>query len=205
MKNNDGFILPDGIDIPDTSGLKNAYAQTGDGTFAALLGADRLAEFMSDFTELIPEPVFFFLELPCSAEEEKELRRSESDPFHYKLYYLDNCTHPVIRALIKDYGSMLINDGICRFGFGGNVSGDELYVQSYKVMSIYCSDEKRTAAAQKLLGKHGAERVEELVTPWDIISKDNPGTCVRAEEDGICLYDLPEMFKKAGMYYAETI
>ncbi len=200
-----GFTLPDGIDIPDVSGLKNAYSVTGEGTFSALLSADVLEDFISAFTELIPEPIFFFLELPCSAEEEKELRKSESDPFHYKLYYLDNCTRPVIRALIKDYGSMLVNDGICRFGFGGNTSGDELYVQSYKVMSLYCSDNGRAKKTESLLKSFGAEKAEELVTPWDIVSKDNPGTCVRAEEDGISPYDLPEMFKKAGMYYAETV
>ena len=201
----ENFLLPDGIDIPDISGLKNAYTVTGEGTFAALLSADRLKGFIAEFAELIPEPVFFFLELPCSSEEEKELRQQETDPFHYKLYYLDNCTLPVIRALIRDYCDMLINDGICRFGFGGNQSGDELYIQSYKVMSIYCSDGSRTSAAEKLLDKYGAEKTDTLVTPWDIVSKDNPGTCVRAEEDGISPYDLPEMFKKAGMYYADTV
>lgn len=199
------FTLPDGIDITDISGLKNAYFVTGEGSFAALLSAEKLAGFISAFTELIPEPVFFFLELPCSPEEEKELRATEDDPFHYKLYYLDNCTRPVIRALLKDYGSMLINDGICRFGFGGNVSGDEIYVQSYKVMSLYCSDKDRTRKAEALLKEQGAEKVSQLITPWDIISKDNPGYCARAEEDGISPYDLPDMFKKAGMYYAETV
>ncbi len=205
MEKDTSFVLPDGIDIPDVSGLKNAYSVTGEGSLSALLSAEKLMDFITAFTELIPEPVFFFLELPCSTEEEKELRKSESDPFHYKLYYLDNCTRPVIRALIKDYGSMLINDGICRFGFGGNQSGDEIYVQSYKVMSLYCAEDGRTKKTESLLGEFGAEKVEELVTPWEIISKDNPGTCVRAEEDGISPYDLPEMFRKAGMYYAETV
>ena len=205
MKNNSRFILPEGIDIPDVSRLKSAYTVTGEGCISAVLSTDMLDKMLRGFIELIPEPVFFFLELPCSPEEEKELRRSEEDPFHYKLYYLDNCTLPVARAIIKDYGSMLINDGMCRFGFGGNKSGDEIYVQSYKVLSIYCSAPERTAAAERLLRDCGADDTDSLLTPWDILSRENPGTCARIEEDGISVYDLPEMFKKAGMYYAETV
>ena len=56
---------------------------------------------------------------------------------------------------MKTYGTLLINDGVCRFGFGGNESGDELYVQSYKVMSIYCSNAKLKAKTEELLKKSG--------------------------------------------------
>lgn len=201
------FELPLGIDIPDISGLKNGYEQSGDapGCITALLGAKKLPDFIRGFVEAMCEPIFFFLELPCTADEEKVLREKDGREFHYRLYYLDNCTKPVIRAILKTYGSMLINDGICRFGFGGNESGDELYVQSYKVMSIYCSNselERRTAG---LLKECGAQKQKKLLTPWDLLSPDNPGTCVRAEEDGISAYDIPELLAEAGMYFAETV
>ncbi len=200
-----GFSLPDGIDIPDVSGLKNAYSGDGDGNFTAVLSAELIGKFISDFTGLIPEPIFFFIELPCTSDEEKELRRSSEDGFHYRLYYLDNCTRPVISAIIKEYGHMLISDGLCRFGFGGNESGDEIYLQTYKVISLYTADPARTRAAEDLLSRAGAERTDELVTPWEIISKDNPGTCALADEDGITPYDLPELLKEAGMYFAEIV
>ncbi len=185
------FDLPEGVSIEDTSALKNAYSQGDEGCLSALLSADRLEEFLHGFTELIPGPVFFFLELPVGNDDE------------FELYYLDNCTPPVISTLISEYGSLLINDGLCRFGFGGNESGDELYVQRYKVMSIYSPDKARLSQAEKLLRKLGAGKQDELLTPWDIISPENTAVCASVEEDGISVFDLPEMLAKAGMYRAE--
>lgn len=199
----EGFLLPQGIGIEDISGLKSAYQESGNGCLSAVLSADKLYVFLEDITALLPEPVFFFIELPCTDEEERAL--GKSDKPHYKLFYLDNCTAPVIKAIVKEYGSLLINDGVCRFGFGGNESGDEVYIQSYKVISVYCSDGGLYGKAISLLKSLGAEEQAELVTPWEVISPDNPGLCAAAEEDGITLFDLPDMLKDAGMYYADTI
>ena len=202
------FELVQGIDIPSAAGLENAYSENKEnaGCFSALLSAELIFDFLKGFTELIPEPVFFFLEIPCTADEEKEIAaKGGEDRPHYRLYYLDNCTKPVISAILKNYGSLLINDGVCRFGFGGNESGDEVYVQSYKVISVYCSDNSLKKRTVKLFEDCGAKRTEELVTPWEIISKENPGVCVRAEEDGISLFDLPEILADAGMYFAEIV
>lgn len=202
------FELVQGIDIPSAAGLKNAYSENKDnrGCFSATLSAELIPNFLKGFTSAIPEPVFFFIEIPCTADEEKEIiADGGEDRPHYRLYYLDNCTKPVISAILKSYGSLLINDGICRFGFGGNESGDEVYVQSYKVISVYCADDKVRSKAVGLFEDLGAQKTDTLVTPWDIISNENPGICVRAEEDGISLYDLPDILSDAGMYYAETV
>lgn len=200
------FKLPEGTDIPDISGLENGYETSGDGkSVTALLSAEKLAPFISDVTEAMEEPIFFFIELPCSEDEERELRRSPSDNFHYRLYYLDNCTKPVIRAILKTYGDLLISDGLCRFGFGGNESGDEIYVQTYKVTSVFCGGVLRADTVGGLLEKRGAKRTEKLLTPWDILSPSNPGTCARVENDGMTVFDLPELLADAGMYFAEII
>lgn len=195
------FTMPLGIDIPDISGLKSAYeiSRGNEGCISALLSADKLSGFINSFVSAMAEPIFFFIELPCTADEEKALGGK------YKLYYLDNCTKPVIAAIMKTYGTLLINDGVCRFGFGGNESGDELYVQSYKVMSIYCSNAKLKAKTEELLKKAGAEKTAELLIPWDILSEENGGVCVRAEQDGVSLFDLPELLKDAGMYSAGVV
>ena len=190
----ESFMLPCGIDLPNTEGLKNAYEEQ-EGGFEALISADRLADFLTDYTALIPEPIFFFLELPESGSAESE---------DYRLYYLDNCTRPVIKTLIKEYGSLLVGDGVCRFGFGGNESGDEIYVKLCKVMSIYCPNAERMSKARKLFARYGMERTERLLTPWELATESTPMICVRAEEDGISLFDLPEMLKAAGMYEAES-
>lgn len=53
--------------------------------------------------------------------------------------------------------------------------------------------------------KAGAEKTAELLTPWDILSEENGGVCVRAEQDGVSLFDLPELLKDAGMYSAGVV
>jgi hypothetical protein len=194
------FQLPEGIAIDDVSGLKSAYTDNGDGNISAVVSAEKLCGLIAELTALLPEPAFFFIELPCDAEEEKKLGGGKP---HYKLYYLDNCTKNVISALVSEYGDMLVNDGLVRFGFGGNESGDELYVQRYKVMSIYSPDKARLSQAEKLLRKLGAGKQDELLTPWDIISPENTAVCASVEEDGISVFDLPEMLAKAGMYRAK--
>jgi hypothetical protein len=203
------FNLPLGIDISDISGLSDGFVITPDNPAAltVLLSSEKLLHFLLDFTKELPEPIFFFIELPCTLDEEKSLKSDNpnENSAHYKLYYLDNCTKPVISAIIKEYGSLLVNDGVCRFGFGGNESGDEIYVQTYKVMSLYCTSPNLRNKALSLLENFGAENKNTLLTPWDIISPDNPGTCVCIEDDGITVFDLPDLLADAGMYFSEII
>jgi hypothetical protein len=206
------FELPLGIEIPDVSGLASGYEKSAEnrGCFTALLSTERLLPFISGFTEALEEPIFFFLELPCTAEEEKEIKANadqsdQSDRPHFRLYYLDNCTKEVIGAIIKTYGGLLTNDGVCRFGFGGNKSEDEIYVQSYKVISLYCSGERLERRTEKLLKECGAQKRGELKTPWDILSAENTGVCMKIEEDGISVSDIPDLLREAGMYFAEIV
>ena len=97
----EGFMLPCGVDIESTEGLKNAYEPHEDGGFEALVSAERLTELLDELTALIEPPVFFFLELPDDEAEDG-----------YAVYYLDNCTREVIYALISEYGSLLTGDGV---------------------------------------------------------------------------------------------
>lgn len=185
------FMLPCGVDIENTEGLKNAYETHPDGGFEALVSAEKLPALLAELAALIKEPVFFFLELPGD----------ETDP-EWTTYYLDNCTSEVIAALISEYGSLLAGDGVCRFGFGGNENVGEIYVKLYKVISVYPSDKEMRRKTLAVFEKYGLEKTSPLFTPWELISQENPAVCVRAEEDGISLFDLPEMLKKAGMYRA---
>ena len=190
--NKEGFMLPCGVDIESAEGLKNAYEPHEDGGFEALVSAEKLTALLTELTALIKPPVFFFLELPDDEAEDG-----------YAVYYLDNCTAEVIKALISEYGSLLAGDGVCRFGFGGNESGGEIYVKLYKVISVYPSDEEMRRGTLEVFGRFGMEKTVPLVTPWELISEEKPAVCVRAEEDGISLFDLPEMLSRAGMYRAQ--
>ncbi len=44
-----------------------------------------------DFVELIDEPMYIGIHVPLDEEEELKLRQDDADPFHEKVYYLDNC------------------------------------------------------------------------------------------------------------------
>lgn len=200
-----------GAELKDMKGLKDAYKEERSENrwdlIEAVLDGDKLLDFIKDYAELLCEPVYFFLELPCSEEEESEIaaETGEKDGCRYKLYYLDNCTAPVVRAVLKRFGNLLVNDGICRFGFGRNDTFDEIYVQSYKVMRLYFASEDLKTGALELLKKYGAEKTDRLLTPWDLISPENPGVCATVEEDGVNVYSIPDILSDAGMYYAETV
>ena len=196
------FQLPIGIYIENTDGLCNAYERKS-GELSAVLSAELLEDFLYSYLKLIDEPIFFFLELPCSDAEEKEL--GETDGYHYKLYYLDNCTREVAGAILKCYGSMLVNDGLCRFGFGSNDSDDEVYIQSYKVIGVFSESESVLDKTAAVLERLGAVKKESIVTPWDLLSKDNVGECVCIDEEGFTVYDIPKLLEEVGMYFDKIV
>ena len=150
--------------------------------------------------KLLPEPHFFFLEIPCTEQEAAQLRKSDKDPSHYNVYYLDGCTEPVTQAIIKRYGELLINDGLTRFGFGSNSTGEEIYVLDYQQINVY-SEDGRFDKVYKELGVPEAERV---VTPWENFTPDNVGISMAVEIEGEQCSDIPLNLKKEGMYLAET-
>lgn len=196
-----GYILPEGIDIADVSGLENSYQIHENGCVSAVLGADKMMEFLYDVTKKMAEPVFFFLELPLSDEEEKELHEKNK----FRLFYLDNCTKEVVGAIIRTYGELLVNDGLCRFGFGENELGGEVYVQSFNVISVSAQSKKLFDGAVDVLKKCGAHKTENLITPWDVLSQQNQSVCAAVDEDGFTVFDIPEALKDAGMYFSQIV
>ncbi len=206
MKGEDfvGVKLPLGISIDNLDGLAEAYQATSSGV-VAWLSCENILKFVNSCVEGFDEPLFFFVELACSEDEENQLRKSEQDPFHYNLYYLDNCTKEVIFAIIQRYGDLLVNDGIVRFGFGCHNVETEIYIRSYKVIDFYCGQASQVERAKKMLETLGSKRVDELVTPMDILSKENSGNCSVVEFDGETVFDIPENLEDEGMYLADTI
>lgn len=183
-----GFRLTEGVCAKVNDKLISAYCETENG-FDALLSAELIEPFVTRAIELLDEPAFFFLELPKNADEE--------DIENYDIYYLDNCTLPVIRAIMKRYGELLVQDGISRFGFGAHDSGVEIYLQSYQQVSIYYPEKTKAA---DIFEELGAAKTDKLVTLWDDFSQEDPGISVRVELNGESVFDIPENLKSAGMY-----
>ena len=187
MDNND-FQLIAGVEVELDEKVKSAYEENDSG-FEAVVSSEKISPLVNSFIGLLEEPVFFFLELP------KNINDEESDG--YDIYYLDNCTLPVAKAIMKRYGELLIQDGISRFGFGSHMSNYEIYVRDYQQVSIYYPEKKKAAA---LLGDLEIEKTDKLICLWDSFSEETPGISIRVEVNGENVFDIPENLKSEGMY-----
>jgi len=149
-----------------------------------------MAKVACGVIEKLAEPIFFFLELP------------DSERDGYKTYYLDNCTKEVALAIMKRYGTVLVNDGVSRFGFGSHKNDEEIYFTDYQEFQIYSRNPKKL---EKLFDRLGIDVVgeDEVVTLWDLINEDNAGCISCVEADGETVFDIPENLKSEGMYEAE--
>ncbi len=194
------FELVQGVGAENIDGVHSAYSVL-ENQITAVLGAELFEPVISAVINKLPEPVFFFLELPCSDDEEKKLRKSKSDPFHYNVYYLDGCTIPVARAIMKRYGELLINDGMSRFGFGSHESGAEIYCLNYQNIAIFGNVKDYEPIFKKL--KIPFEK--EHKTLWDNFTNETPGSIAVVEINGETVYDIPELLKGEGMYLAQTL
>ncbi|WP_124101163.1 hypothetical protein [Ruminococcus sp. Marseille-P6503] len=194
------FKLVQGVDADNLEGIHSAYCICDNG-ISAVISAELIGGAVKGLLKSLEEPVFFFVELPCGEDEEKKLRKSKTDPFHYNLYYLDNCTLPVADAIMKRYGDLLINDGLCRFGFGSHKSGEEIYCMSYQSISVY----GEAAKFEPALAALGVVKENEIKNLWDNFTKDTPGTSLSVEINGETVYDIPVNLKSEGMYLSDVI
>ena len=108
----------------------------------------------------------------------------------------------VALAIMKRYGTVLVNDGVSRFGFGSHKNDEEIYFTDYQEFQIYSRNPKKL---EKLFDRLGIDVVgeDEVVTLWDLINEDNAGCISCVEADGETVFDIPENLKSEGMYEAE--
>lgn len=181
-----GFMLCQGVSVNGADNLRSCYKKDENG-ISGLLSCDIMADCASEFIKLIPEPVFFFLELP----------RADSED--YDTYYLDNCTRAVALAIMKRYGDLLVNDGVSRFGFGSHKTDEEIYFTDYQEFMIYSPQQDKLA---RLMSELGAELTETPCSVWDLLSEENEGSLSVVEAEGETVFDIPDNLKSEGMYKA---
>lgn len=80
---------------------------------------------------------FFILELPSNENDEKNLRKKETDPMHKDIYYIDGLNSNEALLLLMRYGNLLINDGLSRFGFGAQDNTAEIMIGKYNVVTLW--------------------------------------------------------------------
>ena len=193
------FNLIQGVSVDVLDGIRSAYV-IRDNCLDSVISAELIKPLLKGVIDKLDEPQFFFLELPCTEDEEKQLKKLENEAQHYKVYYLDGCTRPVSHAILDRYGDLLINDGLTRFGFGSNKTNDEVYVMDYQQVQVY----GMTRFFEPVFQKLGVPETEALRTMWDNFSPDHPGICSTVELEGERTEDIAANLADEGMYYAET-
>lgn len=194
------FTFASGCVVQKANEIQEGYKLVTDGYLCANISFERLFLFLRQFYCMLEEPLFFILQLPMNSNKEEEIRKSENDPFHEEVYYLDGCTREFIDDLFEKHGELLLNDGMCQFGVASHETGDEIFFEKYKIATIFSKNMEKFFP---LFEKYNIPKVEELKTAWDTFSPEAPGMVRTITVGGMSCYDLVEELKKSGLYFAE--
>lgn len=166
----------------------------------ANISADKIKTVMEHFICIHKEPLFFILELPSKQYDEKEIRPGVVDNLHKDIYYIDGCTNEEALTILLRIGDLMINDGLCSFGFGCHESMDEIMFEKYNVTTIFSRSIEQYI---DFMAKHEIPKTDHITTAWDTFSQEHPGTSERIDTDGKDIFSIPEMFADWGIYKAE--
>lgn len=188
-----------GCTVPFPEKLFESY-QIEENRITANVGADKIEEVIKNFIVMHNEPQFFILELPTNDNDEEKTEDGSIETAHKDVYYIDGCSQAHTLEILNRVGDLLINDGLCCFGFGCHESGDEIMFYQYNVMNIFSQNIDKYESFMK---QHDVPKVENVVTAWDTFSYEHPGMTGSYKSNGLLIYDLPEYFKDWGIYFAE--
>lgn len=193
--------LRKGCRVPFPEKLLEGY-EYKESRFTANVNADKIEGLLSHFIAMHHEPIFFILELPSKQEHETEIRPGVVKTLHKDVYYVDGCTQEEALAILSRTANLMINDGLCSFGFGCHQSNDEIMIGKYNVVSVYTNNKN---TFDGFFEEYEIAFAEHLVTAWDTFTQDNPGESSRVDTDGKSIYDIPDILKDWGIYLAEQM
>ncbi len=170
-----------GVSVPFPEKLEEQYQRDGD-TATLNLSFEKLHDFVSAFAGKLPEPLFLAIHPDAEAEE---------------VWYLDGMTKKQLAMILDGCGELLYQDGLSAFAVGSLATDEELFVQKYKVLSLYSPQLERFLP---LLARFGVTPTANLVTAWDTFSPEHPGEAQRLEIAGQTVPDLIRELQKIGMY-----
>lgn len=168
--------------------------------YIANINADKIEMLLAHFIAIHDEPLFFILELPSKQCDETEIHPGIVSTLHKDVYYIDGCTQEEALAILSRTSDLMINDGLCSFGFGGHESKDEIIVGKYNAVSVYTLNKD---TFDGFFEEHGIKAVERLTTAPETFTQDSPGEAFSVTTDVKSVYDIPDDFKDFGMYFAE--
>ena len=194
------FQTAEGVFVPFPQRIKEEY-QRWPQAAAFHLSFEKLKPMLLDFIALAEEPLFLVLELPLNQAEEKTLRKADTDAFHKQVCYLDGQSRQQVLDILAEYGDILLNDGISQFAVASHQTGDEFFIQKYKLIHLYSQELERYTA---LLDKYGLRETTRLTTVWDTFSRESPGRVMRVSRGEQDIYSVYEALVAQGMYIAKV-
>jgi len=195
------FQTASGVTIPFPEKIKEEF-QVYENSILLNLSFEKLEALVNEFCGLLSEPLYFVLEIPLSQQEESELRKDDTHPFHKKVCFLGGQSKDQIKAILREYGALLLNDGMSQFAVYSHAARDGIYVQKYKVVSIY---NDRPTGYIEFLKRYGLAQTDKLLTVWDTFSHETPGEARKVEIDGNSIFDVYAELIKAGMHVAKIV
>ncbi|MBR5112793.1 MAG: hypothetical protein IK097_05145 [Clostridia bacterium] len=193
------FILRAGCRVPFPEKLFEEYMLT-ENQIIANISADKIKSVMEHFICIHEEPLFFILELPSEQNDEKEIQPGVVENLHKDVYYIDGCANEEALTILLRIGDLMINDGLCSFGFGCHESNDEIMFGKYNVTTIFSRNIRQYIG---FMADHEIAKKEHILTAWDTFSYEHPGSSKRINTDGKDVFSIPEMFADWGIYKAE--
>lgn len=194
------LVLRKGANVPFPDKLVEGY-EIGKDRILANVSADKIEMVMAHFICLHEEPLFFILELPAKQDNEVEVRPGIVEAFHKDVYYIDGCNQEEALVILSQSGQLMIDDGMCSFGFGCHNSQDEIMFGKYNVTTVFSQDIEQY---REFFQEHEIPAVEHLLTAPDTFSNDHPGVSESIESDGKSVYSIIDDFVDWGIYKAET-
>lgn len=151
--------------------IKESY-EVEDTRITLNISKEKYNDLLYSFIKCLEEPCFFILENPLTLQEEKRLRRNETDSFHCQTYYIDGLTKDIVKSIIDNYLEIFKNDGLISFGFASHYSHDEIMFTKYNVAYIFSRDVQKYL---KMLDELKISESNNFVTAWDTFSQKEPG------------------------------
>ena len=199
-----GFQLAEGVSVPNLDGVSEGYSvrqtEAGDFHFVTNVSVERLETVFLTLASLVNEPGHLIVEKGTRRDDEECLRKSETDPLHCDVFYLDNISFARFRSLFERYSRFFVHCGGTNVGFGSGQGTDEVFVGKYKIVAIYSDEPQKYIAALEELR---IPKRSELKTVWSGFTNDIPGHRCVITVEGKRIHEVIEELKEEGLYFSE--
>jgi hypothetical protein len=134
------FKTVNSITIPQIDILKEEYQiqQKNDRfNFTINVSAENIDKMFLEFAKCIKTPGFIILEVPSNLNYERQFQLDGIKEFHREVFYLDGLEWVDFLVIHNNFSEYFINDGLVCYGFGSQVTNDEIFIGKYKIFSIW--------------------------------------------------------------------